>query len=176
MKEQAPEITLSQLLDARDNRQRRQRQLLQEHSSGTLVVATVVMPGPCKRNEDSLIIARAAVKAIVATFGEAIMWSEQSDLNTGFEGYFVIDVDVQEAKKLCVEIEESHPLGRLFDIDVISSDGIPMPREAVGAKQRACLLCGDDARLCMRKHTHSCEELLKEIHRMTNEYIQRHKD
>ena len=30
-----------------------------------------------------------------------------------------------------VELEEKHPLGRLFDLDVIAPDGIPVSRQEV---------------------------------------------
>ena len=48
-----------------------------------------------------------------------ILFEEVRDLETGFEAYFVVDMAPLEAKQLCCRIEDSHPLGRLMDIDVI---------------------------------------------------------
>ena len=45
------------------------------------------------------------------------------DFNTGFEAFLLTSLGEEDAKRLCVGIEEEHPLGRLMDIDVIGHDG-----------------------------------------------------
>ena len=65
-------------------------------------------------------------------------------------------------KRAAVALEDSHPLGRLFDLDVIGPDG-PLSRTEIGAPERRCLLCDRPARLCMRGHRHSYQELLAAI-------------
>jgi len=109
-----------------------------------------------------------------------ILFSEERDLETGFEAYFVVDVPVLEAKRLCCQIEDSHPLGRLMDIDVLRSpigSGMtegsgktewagmtsPVSRTEIGLPERRCLLCDKPARGCMRAHTHTREELEDKI-------------
>lgn len=57
-------ITLDELLASRDARHAMQQKLMAEHSGKTLVCLTVVMPGSVKRNQQSLIVARAAVEAM----------------------------------------------------------------------------------------------------------------
>ena len=87
---------------------------------------------------------------------------------TGFEAYFVVDMQPEEAKRICCGIEDSHPLGRLMDMDVIV-DGKPLSRGDIGLPERRCLVCENPARLCMRAHTHSQEEIQDAINALFKE-------
>lgn len=158
-------ITLEELLDSRDRRAGRQRELLSLHPSCVLVCVTVIMPGPEKKNKFSHAIAAEAMPAARSLFSE-IVFEEIRDLETGFEGYLLGPGDHLEIKRKAVGMEEHHPLGRLFDLDVIGSDGVPLSRAAVDAPQRRCLLCGLPARHCARARTHSTGELLAKIEDM----------
>lgn len=75
-----------------------------------------------------------------------------------------------EAKRVAVEIEDTHPLGRLFDIDVIDAQGIPVSRDRVGGQPRRCLVCDYEARYCMRMRWHTQEEIWARIKQMTDDY------
>lgn len=153
-------ITLEELLDSRDKRHALQMELLEQHPAETLVCLTVIMPGAIKRNEQSLIVARAAVEAARATFGNTLT---ERDLPTGYEAYWQTTLTETEAKRQACQIEDSHPLGRLFDIDIIRHDGTPLSRQEIGAEPRRCLICDNEARYCMRNHSHTQEELMKKI-------------
>ncbi|MBQ7205962.1 MAG: citrate lyase holo-[Muribaculaceae bacterium] len=166
------EITLDALLQSRDNRHALQQQLLKQHPGGTLVCLTVVMPGSVKRNLYSMVTAQAAMTALLDRLGESIIQSVRTrDLMTGYEAYLITGLPAMEAKRVTTAIEDSHPLGRLFDIDVIDSDGTPISRQAVGGEPRRCLLCDHEARWCMRNHSHTQEELLAHIQKMINDYV-----
>ncbi len=143
------EITLDALLQSRDQRHALQEQLLQQHPGGTLVCLTVVMPGSVKRNLYSVVTAQAALTALLDRHLPAL-----------------------EAKRVTCDIEDSHPLGRLFDIDVMGADGTPISRQAVGGEPRRCLLCDHEARWCMRNHSHSQEELMAHIQKLVETYVQ----
>ena len=43
---------------------------------------------------------------------------------TGDEWIAAVDADAAAIKELTMEIENRHPFGRLFDIDVIGVDGV----------------------------------------------------
>ena len=163
-------ITLDDMLAARDARYCKQRQLLKAHPDATLVVLTVVLPGNEKRNDTSLQVARAAVKAVTQALHTDIQHAEQHDLPTGFEAYWTVRGELKTVKLKMVELEEKHPLGRLFDLDVIAPDGIPVSRQEVGFAARRCLLCSNEARFCMRNRTHTYAEILEHIKRMTDAY------
>lgn len=164
-------ITLEQLLESRDARARHQRDLLGQYPGRSLVSMTVQLPGSEKRNALSLRIAHAGVEAVRKALTPE--YEELRDLNTGYEGFFLLPMDPLELKHITCGIEDSHPLGRLLDLDVLAGGpGIPVPigREAIGREARKCLLCGKPARWCMRERAHSTEALLQEIERIVNQY------
>ena len=165
------EITLDALLQSRDARHELQQQLLQQHPGGTLVCLTVVMPGSVKRNLYSVVTAQAALTALLDRLGEHVQATRACDLATGYEAYLITDLPALEAKRVTCDIEDSHPLGRLFDIDVMGSDGAPISRQTVVGQPRRCLLCDDEARWCMRNHSHSQEELMAHIQRLIEDYV-----
>ena len=164
-------ITLEELLASREARALRQKDYLRDYPEGTLVSLTVIMPGSVKRDSASLITAQAAVTAMVSAFGRSMVTLELRDLPTGYEAYMVTSLPCLQAKAETCRIEDSHPLGRLFDLDVIDSDGIPVSRTAVGKAPRGCLLCGNTAAYCMRNRTHTQEELLRRIGEMIDAYV-----
>ena len=166
-------VTLDQLLASRENRWTKQQALLQENPSATLVCLTVVMPGSVKRNSQSLIVARAAVEAVKMVFGESILQMEEYDLETGYEVYLLVSLTIPAAKTLACDIEERHPLGRLFDVDVIQKDGVPVSRKTIDRAPRRCLICEQEARYCMRNHSHTQEEIHKRIDQLIADYVQR---
>ena len=181
-------ITLDELLASRDARHAMQQKLMAEHSGKTLVCLTVVMPGSVKRNQQSLTVARAAVEAMRKAYnisddllpetelltnelkteaGECLV---ERDLNTGYEAYLITPLPLLEAKRVAVDIEDTHPLGRLFDMDVIDAQGIPVSRDRVGGQPRRCLVCDHEARYCMRMRWHTQEEIWARIKQMTDDY------
>ena len=194
-------ITLNELLASRDARHATQQKLLAEHSGKTLVCLTVVMPGSVKRNQQSLTAAHAAVEAMRKAFGikenkglspletlenpENLVPLEnpeppapallELDLETGYEAYLITPIPLLEAKRIAVNIEDTHPLGRLFDIDIINADGVPVSRDAIGEKPRRCLVCDHEARYCMRMRWHTQEEIWAKINEMVDSYVEARK-
>ena len=102
-----------------------------------------------------------------AEAGECLV---ERDLNTGYEAYLITPLPLLEAKRVAVDIEDTHPLGRLFDIDVIDAQGIPVSRDRVGGQPRRCLVCDHEARYCMRMRWHTQEEIWARIKQMTDDY------
>jgi holo-ACP synthase CitX len=168
-------VTLEQLLQSRDNRAKHQKDLLESHPGRSLLCMTVQLPGPEKRNEISLAIAKAGVKAVRDAFEPE--YEELRDLETGYEAYFLVPLSGEDAKRTACHIEDNHPLGRLMDLDVVvghddrvmpGSTGYlhPISRESLGLKPRKCLLCDNEVRYCMRAKTHTVSELLARIEEM----------
>ena len=160
-------ITLQELLDSRDRRARRQGELLSQFPGRALLCLTVQPPGPEKRNALSLKIARAGVEAIEKRFNP--VFKETNDLETGFEGFFIVDGQPLEVKKAAAELEDTHPLGRLMDLDVIGPEG-PIGRADIGLQERRCLICEKPARYCMRAGSHTHEELMAKIKQLVSSY------
>ena len=165
------EITLDQLLASREERASFQKELLKGYPGRTLVCLTVIMPGSVKRNPQSLVVAQAAVTALVSAFGSSMLRLELRDLQTGYEAYLVTHLSNEDAKRETCRIEDTHPLGRLFDLDVIDADGVPVSRESIGLSPRKCLVCDNEARFCMRNRTHTLAELSAKIDEMIEAYV-----
>jgi holo-ACP synthase CitX len=166
------EITLDKLLASRDRRVEMQQKLREQHPNLTLVCLTVIMPGNIKRNLSSLITSQAAINALLNRFEGNLVDVITRDFETGYEAYIVTSIAQHDAKIIACDIEDNHPLGRLFDIDVLDADGIPMKREAVGFAPRRCLMCDNEARYCMRNRTHTPQELNTQIQKMVDAYVQ----
>ena len=164
-------VSLPQLLAARDARAALERDLLARYAGCTLVVLTVVVPGAEKRTEASLLVARAACAALDKLLAPHCRHRLERDLATGFEAYWLVDLPQEEAKRLTVELEDTHPLGRLFDADIILPEGRPLSRTELGAPPRRCLLCDREARFCMRNGSHTREELHAKIAQMIADYV-----
>ena len=166
------EITLDKLLASRDRRVEMQQKLREKHPNLTLVCLTVIMPGNIKRNLSSLIVSQAAINALLNRFEGNVVNVVTRDLDTGYEAYIVTSMPQNEAKLIACDIEDSHELGRLMDIDVLDSKGVPVKRETLGYGPRKCLVCDNEARYCMRNRTHTPDELNAKIKIMIDDYVQ----
>lgn len=166
------EITLDKLLASRDRRVEMQQKLREKYPNMTIVCLTVIMPGNIKRNLSSLIVSQVAINALLNRLEGNIVDVVTRDLETGYEAYVMTDLSQQEAKLLACDIEDNHPLGRLFDIDILDIDGVPVKRETVGSNPRRCLMCDNEARYCMRNRTHTPQELNAKIQQMVDAYVQ----
>ena len=139
---------LHEILAAREARVQHQQQLLRQYGA-TLVCFTMNIPGPAK---DSPLI-RRAFKVGLALLDEQlsnVLFRDVSYAATGREGYFVIDADAGSVKETCVKIEESCPLGRLFDMDVLDAAGNKLQRQT----ERSCMVCGKAGRFCAASRAH----------------------
>jgi holo-ACP synthase CitX len=114
-------LTLEEILNSREARVARQRELLEANPGLSLISLTVQPPGPVKRNDASLVIAEAGVAAVRKAF--KVEYEELRDLDTGFDAFFLVNMDPLETKRRTCRIEDTHPLGRLMDIDVIALAG-----------------------------------------------------
>lgn len=155
------EITLEEMLAARETRVERQRDIL-SHFPYPLICFTMNIPGPVK---DSPLIRRSAL-AGRARLLEGLSSARFPVVNftehcapTGYEGYFSVQAGALEVKRLCTKIEDETPLGRLFDMDVLGPDGVKLDRVTVSGGPRNCLVCGAPGRSCASRRTHSVEEL-----------------
>ena len=110
-----------------------------------------------------------SLAALLDKFGSVVRHVQVRDLETGYEAYLVVPLPALLVKKTCCQIEDTHPLGRLMDIDVLET-GHLLDRAAVGLPPRHCLLCDQPARYCMRARTHTTEELLHMIEQMVADF------
>lgn len=163
------EITLQQLLESRDDRAQYQRELLAGYNL-PLVSFTVNMPGTVKQNRESRIIFSAGVYAIREKLAGHVMSVKTREKPTGYEAFFAVEMPPLQIKEKMCRLEEEHPLGRLFDIDVLQLDGSQIGRQQLQLPPRKCLLCDGDGAACARSRAHSIEQLLDRIRQMVQDW------
>lgn len=155
--------TLSEILDAREQRVQKQKALLKEFQK-PLVCFTMNIPGPEKWNRDISIGFFVGCRLLVRAIGEhKLIHFEKNISPCGAEGYFVADMPGSELKKLCISLEDGHITGRLFDMDVLDISGEKIQREALGYEKRACLICHRPAVVCAGRRAHPLEQLTDRV-------------
>ena len=107
------EEKLAILLQSREKRAAMQEKLISSYGM-PIVSFTVNMPGVEKRNESSRKVFEAGVYAVREKLAPRIAAIKTVDEETGYEAYFVVDMNASELKEKMCAIEGSHPLGRLF--------------------------------------------------------------
>lgn len=158
-------MQLGELLSAREGRQLRQRELIAASGNPVLSV-TMVAPGPVK---SSWAIGRRFAVAAATVGVELAGWpvtgrSEQHG-PTGPELLLSVAVRPEVLKRWAVGIENAHPWGRLWDLDVVTAAG-PLPRATVGEHPRRCVICDDDAAGCARSARHRLGDVEDAISRL----------
>lgn len=176
------EASLPELLDRREERSWRQRELL-EKDRGSLVSFTLNIPGPVKNFP---LAGQAFDEGLRQICGQlerhriAILHREEFRVRTGYEALFIVHGDSpdpgageesRKIKELMIDIEETHPLGRLFDIDVLGRGGTRESREALLHESRTCIICGGPARVCSRSRAHGLDELRRTVMAMLRNYF-----
>ncbi|WP_158784725.1 citrate lyase holo-[acyl-carrier protein] synthase [Pantoea sp. BAV 3049] len=156
-------VSLAELLAGRDNRQARQRQWLHQQPA-TLVVLTVVTPGAVKDSELTRRIFNAGWQQIQQRRWP-VLRAEAFTLATGCEGFWLVDAKAEAVKAQTIVLESDEPLGRLWDIDVLTFEGEILSRRERGLPERQCLLCALPAKVCARQRTHDVAGLLAEMTR-----------
>jgi len=160
------EVTLPQILDARERRAARQRELLEQFQK-PLICFTMNIAGPVKCSQlicRGFRLGNKILRAQLEREGVPILYVHQAEEMTGCQAFYVADCPSPRLKALCVQIEEALPVGRLFDMDVLTPDGCKEERPV----PRKCLLCDQPAQVCGRSRAHSVEAL----QRRTNELLQ----
>ena len=162
------EVTLREVLRARDERARLQNELINTYRC-PIVSFTMNIAGPVK---DTPAIRRAFGYGLSALLdrlpSESVLFSKSHSSVTGSEAMLAVSLDAGSIKRICTDIEESTPLGRLFDMDVIDRDGRKLERET----ERSCIVCGKAGRECAAGRLHSVEKLQSVTRRIITEHFE----
>lgn len=155
------EVSLTEMLDARERRARRQMQLLQQYQT-TLICFTMNIAGPVKNSpliRRGFCLGKELLRQQLMVFRADILHFEEICEKTGNEAIFVLDCDALTAKRAAVTVEDHTEAGRLFDMDVLRPDGSKVDRQELNLGSRTCLICGGIAQNCARSRTHTVEQL-----------------
>lgn len=172
------EVDLMAMLDAREERAQIEQTLLDKlETDGSLLVMTMAIPGPIKSNTKLDL----AFDEILAEVQQKIKPNQtvhelKREETTGWEYYALSKTSPREMKPIFVQIEEEHPLGRLFDLDVVFLDKSGnlqgTSRIEFGLPARRCFICDRPAKECGRSRRHSVEELQAEISKRILNYFE----
>src|SRR5574344_875396 len=160
-----PEIKLKDILEMKDRRVLLQRQMLKEHEN-SLISFSVMMAGPVKQNEMSRFLFSEGLKEIRKMLDQRNVKISKEHIEQspgGDTALISCDIDSMKLKKLCMELEQDIPFGRLLDIDVISSEGNTITRAMANKESRCCIVCGKNGSGCARSRAHGVNELLDAI-------------
>ncbi|MBL4938211.1 citrate lyase holo-[acyl-carrier protein] synthase [Clostridium sp. YIM B02515] len=167
------EQSVQDIMEARDVRVRYHDYLLRGYKR-TVISYKLNIPGPVKYSPLIKQIFDVGLSELNRKLDQAFVdivhekvWYKKS----GPEYFAVVDVAAIPIKKLSTSIEEKHPLGRLFDFDIINSDGSQVSREKLGIGQRKCLLCKKGAFECGRSRRHDVDTLITHIRAMAFNYF-----
>lgn len=161
-------VSLPELLSSRECRQARQQAWLARHQT-TLLVLTLVVPGAVKDSPLTRQIFNLGWQSLQRLYqqrGWSCLQENTLALPTGCEGYLALQAEADTVKDFAIQLELQHPIGRLWDIDVLTSHGHILSRREIGLPERRCLLCAQSAKLCARQRSHSAEQLIHEMERM----------
>lgn len=166
-------ITLEDILAAKEARVAFIETLTNEYQQ-TLVCFKLNMPGPVKSGPNLMPIFQAGVDRFREALSEMSVEPTFEKIIQSASGaeYFAVSMTSSKvAKRLTVDIETSHPLGRLFDFDCYDSEGVSLNRADLGLPARKCLICETDAFICGRNRTHDLATLQRAITTLYDSYI-----
>ncbi|WP_434311320.1 triphosphoribosyl-dephospho-CoA synthase CitG [Hominifimenecus sp. rT4P-3] len=169
------QVELAEMLNGRERRALAQRRLLEIYQK-TLICFTLNIAGPVKvfpLSEEAFSIGRKRISDALEQADMHVLEEEILPCSYGMEAYWVVQEDALEVKKVLTEVEEETPLGRLFDIDVLWSNGSKVSRQDIGYPPRTCIICGEPASDCAGGRVHSVDALQKKTVEIIAGEIQR---
>ncbi|MCL6742509.1 citrate lyase holo-[acyl-carrier protein] synthase [Kosakonia sp. R1.Fl] len=168
-------VSLEALLAAKDSRAARQADWL-THYQQPVISLTLVTPGAVKdsiRYRNTMGVALQACDQLLwqnrwRVLDRQVLW-----LPTGAEALWCVEHPAVEIKAQCVEMEQTHPLGRLWDFDVFCPKAGQVGRHSLDLNTRRCLVCDEPAHGCARSRRHSLEDVVARVERLIDGWFAR---
>ena len=162
--EKKQEATIVDMMQCRERRVQVQNELIQEFHT-PVVSFCMNIPGPVKTSELIRFGFESGKEALLKALAESsvqIFKMVEFHEITGDELLLSADAPAEKLKDIAVNIEENHKYGRLFDMDIIGTDGEKLSRQTY----RKCLICGDQAQNCARSRKHTIAEMQEQIRKI----------
>jgi len=163
-------MSLAAVLAARDARALAQRELI-ERTGQAVLSLSVVAPGTVKDSAQiKRVFAEAAAEISVLLIGSGCSVAARVEQHheTGPELMAAVAAQPESLKRAVISLEEQHPWGRLWDIDVVTDTG-PLSRVELGVDPRRCLVCQRDAAGCARSRRHPLPEVVAAADRILDQ-------
>lgn len=169
---------IEEFLFDREKRVAYQEELMKNNKDKTLVTIRVNYPGIEKSNYITDDIVNIIYNDILSYHHKYIVYNDKYKNREGLVCHLLFDVDFVRIKKLMIDIEEKHPLGRCVDIDVYTfKDGktIGISRSHLYKAPRKCFICDLDAKICSRAQSHTIKEIKDYFNEVYKKYIESQK-
>lgn len=168
-------VSLTQMLAAKESRAARQADWL-THYQQPVISLTLVTPGEIK---DSLRYRN--IMGVALQMCDQLLWERRWQvldrqvlwLPTGPEAMWCVAHQAAEIKAHCAELEQTHPLGRLWDMDVICPSAGHVGRLSLGENMRRCLICDEPAHACSRSRQHPVEQVVARVEKIADDWFAR---
>ncbi|WP_320129692.1 citrate lyase holo-[acyl-carrier protein] synthase [uncultured Sphaerochaeta sp.] len=139
-----------------------------------IVMFTMNIPGPIKSNPIIQAIFQEGLMELLKRCEcyNPIAFLEKNPA-TGPEAYILVPItnSCLTVKKDLLSLENQHPMGRWFDIDVISEKKTKISRSDLKEPPRRCFLCDKPAKICRREGNHSIDELFAYTIQQMQSYV-----
>ena len=171
------DVTVLDMMEARDRRAQRQRELLAEYGQA-LLCFTLNIPGPEKDNaliRQGFRLGQRRLRQGFLRLGIAPLHQEERLDFTGCEAFYVLPAGPLDIKQMTADIEQADPMGRLYDMDVLRPGIGKVERQEIGLKERTCLICGGEAKACARSRAHSVAELRARVDEILTQAVRQDK-
>lgn len=143
-------------------REQRIKLIKAKETSNLIICLKANIPGHIKQRKEAYILIRIFKKLLKLTFD--VVNTEFYNSDDG--PYYLLEIrenNVYEVKHKLVEIENTHPLGRLIDLDLYDRNKENISRTSLNIPSRKCMLCDNEVFACIRSKTHTKEEILSHI-------------
>lgn len=158
IKEKPKEVyPLEVVLQHREIKAKAIQHLAKEYGSSVIGIR-INIPGESKKEPWAFKLYQSALEAVTGALNASGTVFVTKKLVGHYEylALIVAKEELTKLKDLCVYIEETHPMGRCFDLDVYMPDGTPLSR---GDQKRKCFLCDAPAHECARSKAHDTNSL-----------------
>jgi holo-ACP synthase len=166
---------MTQLLNDMEERYQKQCDMITLFNL-PIISFSINMPGSEKNNETIIEIFSLGLSEIEAVLSNSNIQIVDRFCNfKAFSGPSIIlsiNDKPDRIKKLMVDIENNHPIGRLLDIDVIDEQFNPISRTDFGFQARRCLVCNNYAKNCSRSQRHDMVDVLKKFYDIWFSYLE----
>lgn len=156
-------LSIDQVLKNKDQRAYLQQEIFQKYPHDTLLDIKLNIPGPIKNNSYLENIFYAGISELEQALTKnklPFVLLQSQNQPAGCENFYLLTADKIEVKKVAIEFEDSAPLNRLFDADVlVKNKKQALSRSEICYSGRKCFLCKRPAKDCARSRRHSVQEL-----------------
>ena len=149
------------LLKARESRQALLDDLFPTPFPAT-VMLSLNLPGPAKTGARAERLFEYGEKALLEAL--RVHSSVRGCDELGPFALYRSGLHATQLKRLAINLESTHPAGRLLDIDIFDHLGRQLGRDELHIPPRSCLLCGEPALACIHAKRHSSIELMRRAH------------